>query len=511
MYTAQVGSYEFPVIGGSAEWKQNEIGKFDFYVPRYLVGNADLYLEPVVVYRDGTAILQGIVLDYTKTKQQGKTLLTELNCLESMGELMLNYYGKAASHYQDVQLTVLLADLLSITGGTWQLGSFSSMPDTGIATTIDARDKETLWAQLLEAVKKTPGNFLRYGGQNLGIKKVDVGSFDTVVGVIAEDILLEPMKFKRRANMPIQTMRGFGGKSGSRIITLKDALDADPSLGADPDFPISSDSQGEYVITNTAIVKGRSVTKHFNSIKTKNDSAPTTTEIQEAGLALYQATVREIKKNQSSLTVQAKCAMEIPQVPSAWRVIGNATESVYDGVEGHVRDVPTLELNQQMTLIKADLEFADAGLYLDGLPQEAIIYEALDLELTDSGYVIEDDEDMLLAEKTERYGEQDSPGSLLNFSNTGSVVVNQTGVAPNCVNSNGAAARQFIFPMPTPPANAKSVYVTITANATCLIDITTAPRLSPVTNAVACVTGPNGVAWNVGTNITCTATYYFVV
>lgn len=514
MYLAVIGNREFPIVSGQGNWKQNEIGTMNVFVPAQLVDGLNLYLEDMTIYRDGQVYWEGLVVDYTATKGEGSVRLAQINALEPLGYLMQEYYSKTQSHYRDAPITVMISDLLSNTQGDWRLGKADSMVDRLVKTTIDLTDKESLWAQLIGGVKTVPECFVKYGGFANGVRFVDVGLFDyPVQGIISRDVLIEPLKFDRRGKMPLQIIKPRAG--GSAItITLEYALDAAPWLATDANYPITVDAFGDYIVTDTSIPSGRKISKRYADIKTTTNDPDDVTaeELQEAALALYQRCIREFQESRPQLNITAVCALNtIPLVPSWWRVIGDAYEANFDYIHAKVNQARVLEFNQVMATAEVRLDFSNAGRRLETISGLKVQHERLTVKFNEIGFAPKQAVN-LLAERIDENGEDTIAATVVVLdSSSAPVVVTHSAISADVIHSSGVLGKLFSFTLPAPPMGATAVYATIQANEQyVLMDVVTEPAL-PATDLLVYATAPFRQVWKSTTSVTITAQFYFVM
>lgn len=515
MYLAVAANREFEIVSGKGSWKQNEIGKMDIFVPSSLVDGLSLFGEEINIYRDGNLYWQGVVTDNSSTKGDGTVRLTQINALDPLGYLMLDYYAKTKSHYRDAPLTVLLSDLLSDTAGDWRLWKADTMADRLIKTTIDLTKKETLWAQMIESVKSIPNCFVRYGGIDNGVRLVDVGTFQyPTQGIISRDVLIDPLKFDRKGKMPLKVIKPSAGNASKVPISLQYALDARPWLATDPDYPITQDGNGDYIVTSSAITTGRKIAKHYGDIKAiaQDEGDATPEELQEAGLALYYRCIREFEEARPQLNVSATCALSsLPTVPSWWRVIGDAYEATFDYAQAKVEQAQVLKFNQVMAAAEVNLDFTTAGKRLNTLSGEQLLHERVSIKFNEVGFVPRSS-DLLLAERVDENDDDTANNTLITLDSTSSpVVVTHSAITSDTVHSTGVLGKQFSFTLPAPPVGAIAVYATLEATEEyVLMDMVIEPAL-PATNMLVYATAPFRQPWSSATSVTITAQFYFVV
>lgn len=504
MWTAQIGKYQFDVWSfGSAEWNANEISKFDIQVPAHQAFNKDLFTLPVYVYYDNHLVLRGLVQDSNDTQYRGGRYMTRINCLGEEGYLMVSYLPRYNAHYQNQLLTVAIQDILAATGGTWVMWDTSTLTSLSVSTTIDLRKEETIWAQLVKLVSATPSHFVRFRELMNGIFRLDVGTFETpIVATLHRGIYTKPLKFQRKETLPVYRAAAYGAESGGVVPTLGHALGFHPELTSDPDFRIIPNNLGGYYIQNMSLSKGEHRVYEFDVLKTKNDTAPTTAEVYQAGYAVYQKAVREMQISASSFHVTAECVLSfLPRIPSAFRVIGEVFDIAYNPLLDSAEELASIQIDEVLIAHKMKL----LGIGYD--EQGGLSYHVA-LELSSNGFPPKKDAGKALVEKIPT--DKDRKDDSKQFLSSSVVSVNHSGVASDCTHSSGAAGKTFTFAMPAVPGGATGVYVSVIAtNGSSLVLLTQPPAL-PATGAIACVTDADGGAWSVSSNVTCQATFYFV-
>lgn len=495
----------------SVTYNQNEINTFDVTVPlRFLTQHpSTYYLDDVFILRNGAEFIRGIIDDYSLSISASSQILVNFRCFDELGKLG-TYKAKSTAHYQNQLLIFIISDLLA-TRDLWELGDTSTMPNPLITTTVDLRNKENLWSQIITAVESIPDLFIRYGGINTtnNKRRIDIGYFDEVSPFWAvQHMNLLELTLNTNNKKVIRSIEAYGGRSGGTKVSLQNALNFDPSLATHPEFPINPST---LEVRNAAIPEGKGyeIVKDYNVNKTRNDEAepPSQTEIDQAGYALWQNAVRDLKSHeinkQYSCRATFPCTVfgnySVPLVGNRLYVRGKVTETVID---------PTTLLLEQRTVFDVEEPLRITSVQVDfngGL-------ETYTLGLTETAYKIIDDNSVQLYDKLSNpeSAEAANPISALNV--TAQTLTFGPGVAADCYYSNSLPqpfdGKVFAFPLPSPPPGAVSVgysvnILPLSAN----YHITTSPTL-PATGLTLCVVDAT-LSWTALSQVTITILWVF--
>jgi hypothetical protein len=512
---ARVGGFDFPVSNFSASWTINEVNEFSFtlqLVDFQATGMSDAYLQDASLQFHGEELVTGFVYDDgdREIDQQG-IVMVNFHCYGEIGRLICKR-KKTDAHYQNQPLVFILTDLLNLGTTDWELGDASTMPDPLVATTIDLRNKETRFAQVIEAVKSVPELFARYGGYNTGTGRhqVDIGQFGTLYtpGLLQGDNLVSEIRRNKSTHRRYKVIHGTGGKAGDTVITLEHASLYDPSLLTHPDYPISNVG-GDWIVTNNLIGLGCEISKSFSGIKTANDTVPTAIETYEAGYALWQRCVRYFEENQDSVSLSANGVLPSTPLPGDnIRVKGDVWETFYDALSETFERFSTFDVDDEYRITNVSLSIGD-DVAFDSQSESVDHRLTYAFELSDSMYPEDYDDELLLYEKVERFDQQDSSAALVPINIVVDSDTQGPGVPSNCTQTfpvyNG---RTFSVPLPVPPAGVTQVSVTTSIDPAggADIEITQYPAL-PATGLQACVSY-NG-NWTVVNSGTLTVIFIF--
>lgn len=464
---ARIDGRDLPVIAASATETLDASSSFNISIPITGVDWRNLQLEDCDLYYNGELYLSGYIDAEPQLQRIDDTqpLEVKLECFGEMGRLM-QYRAKANAHYQNQPLTSIINDLLLMTGGTWAVTNISTMIDPGALTTIDLRSKESLFAQIIEAVKSVPQVHIRYAGMSSSIHELHMGNFNTENYLIVQGDNLISLKRQRNSGRAYRVCESYGERSGSRPVTLQHAL-ANPATLAHPlyaQFPITLDPvTGTYICTNTAITKGNSATKQFGAIKTRNDRPPTVSEAQEAGYALWLKTVRFLQSQTFYETYDTTATFDSPPlVGDRARVIASVQEFVINPITDEGEWETTFSVNDTFRITKVTNNFEQSEV-------EDARGDVYVLELTSNDEAEQFDSEIELYQLLEAHDKADIIDAALGFSVMAATpVTHGPAVAADCDYPGGGAVdgKSFTIVAPTPPDWATNVSVVYTVTGT---------------------------------------------
>lgn len=449
------------ILSGNASWSQNEPGEFDVRVAATELSTPPEVADTVVIYDGGTVIMEGFVFDSPYPEySQGKVVEWVVSGLDNLGLLSVTR-AKYDAHFQDSEITLILQSLLS--GTDWYLGDTSTMIDTGVKTTIDARNKESLWAQVKAVIDSAPMLFVRYGGFNtdLGKHRLDIGAFGEQESSL-ENLIDYSNQFP--VYRPYRIVEAYGSRSGNEKVGLVHAL-SNPATTAHADYatyPIVNEGGGVYHVQDTTKTKGFEIRKEFGTIKTKNDRAPLSVEIAEAGFALWQKTVRFLQENSAYISGKAEAFIDhVPAISSKYYIRQQATDPRFN---------PLTQITEyeQTFLLSGWLRATSIGLDLgQNSTEKGLRYK---LTLTDREYTESDvDSDVNLYSRLENHTSEDSVGAIIEP--LGEQEMTLTYSSANAADCTGGKEYSFA---PTVPSGTGEIYYLY--------------RISPDTNVTETVT-----------------------
>lgn len=483
--------------------RQDESGEWSFTAPVFMANARQLEnYARAYIYEDGflrvdgivTSVQRAITEDGAKYNVSGSTELYDLSCIRA----------KSDAHYQDIQVISIVADLLTLAPG-WGIGSLLTMIDPTVRTTLDLRSEKTLLPQIRKALDSVPGCHFRYGGVDpvSGDRLIDIGLFGEASGHLynqrdhaeASRNLLRSSDGMIEGNITLSVDRGevlrgieaFGGSwtddSGEeRRISLFHALQYNPGLAVDPDFPILTIGS-TYVVVNTALwpALGCDKREDYELNVTENSTTPTDAEVRQAGYAVWENAVSELREHAGPEEVYDFVVVGIgawPQVGDSARVIGTARE----GIEEPVTVNDDLRLIEHTWTAQGDTVIhtfkATTGEAIPPSMSSVSLFDVLDKPRRKIGSGISAAIQSIVA--------QGSSGLI------------GPGLASNCMQDSGILGRSIVVPLPPPPAWATSVVLAgmpWSNPNNHVIEIDQLPAL-PVQGLAVCVSGVNGINWD---------------
>lgn len=464
---AEIANRAIPLRDFQMNYTQTEIPTFDITIPTRDIVGLDLYLEDVAIYRDGDLIIEGLIKSpyvYPELLPSiANPLFTSLKCDNNLGRLAIE--AGALIHFQNTLVSVAIATLLSNAQlSNWILNDTTTLND--IEVTVDVREKETLWSQIMEICAQSRyATFVRYNSFSGGNHLLDLGYFrerrNTPKAAWGDNIL-EPPRFQEASQEPIKYLYPVSGSSSDTPVSLDDALNIDPTLSAGTqDYQILV---GTGSIRNNTITKGCALRRSFSSIKTENDDAPTQAELNEAAIALYRTAAEEMEASQSSASITVKITCEEPpQIHDAIWLESKIFEEGYDLYTEQFELIESFDLSGyfRITGISADLRerFEVWNPYTEQYVGNAV-YE---LELVEGDKRIVKSETDILIDKTQNTGIYDNIEGIAGGGIIGvaTVTVQHDTVAPDCNYSGPGTGKTFTFTIPSAPVGATDVIVTV--------------------------------------------------
>lgn len=466
---AEILGRDIPIRSFQMEYGQNEIPTFDVELPVRYIAGLDLYLEDISVLQDGQELIRGIVrTPYIIPEMQSSIsapLFTKIQCDTDLGRLQKE--PSLLVHFQNELLSAALTQLLaSATGSTWSLGDVSTLADREV--TIDLRDKETLWSQIVaitEANKTV--TFVRYGGSSGGIHLLDVGYFRTrphYNRVIVGDNVLEAPRFQFPSQEPIKYFYPVSGKAPDEPVDLDLALNITPALAnASQDYQID---EGVGRIINNRITKGVAIRRVLDVAKTENDEPPTSDELNELALSLYNTAVQEMTASEDTTSVTVKAMMDtLPDIYDACWFEGQVVEDDYDLFTEQVTQISSFALAGWFRIVGIRADYRERYERLNPFTEQVLPATVYELELVRGEKRVNKTEssEILDMTQTKGYGVYDSVEAVnpTVIIATDTVSVTRSNVAANCT-FGAFDGRKFVFAIPTYP-NAVAGIITITA------------------------------------------------
>jgi hypothetical protein len=507
---AIIDSQEVPVISAKATWTQGQVGTCEFSILARNIDYLNITFSDWSLIREGNVLLSGLILDTPALElNEDRALVVRVSAVDEIGRLTC-LRAVSDAHFQDTTIPNILNFLLAGVPN-FILGDTSTMIDPNVKTTLDLRAKESLFAQIAEAIKSVPRTFFRYGGtDNLGRHRLDVGFFGSQSAYIGQHDNLADLALQRNTKRQYKYVEAYGGRSKSTRPTLCDAKDAllSPTIAArtlaDPDyaqFPIVT-LGGKCVVNNTALARGCEITKEFQINKTENSDAPTNEERAEAAYAVYKKAVRFLQENKQYRTYTGSGYFASPpRIGDNAYVQAAVSEPVYDSFTQAEVLQSVFELHESLRLTKLSVDFARPEwreTSLSAAQEELRDYYTF--EVTDNDYAEEFDDDAELYDRFERTDSADEESeAALGLKRVDVVPVSHPASSPSDAVCLPTIAKRFVFPLPPPPAGATQLFgsIVIVSPVTAIVNITQYPAY-PSTPLIACVQDGSLAGW--GTN-----------
>lgn len=341
------------------DYELDSVGRFTASIPNSALSQNPIRYREAELFWDGQRIAKGLVNSVNPPDIAGKDE-NRIVCYDTFTQLAKLAKAKPTAHYQDELITDVIDDLLTWANGqglAWALTDSSTMLDATQKITIDLRDKDTLFAQLAEVARNVESFHLRYGGYDdlLLQESLHVGAFGNLDQNYLQGRNLIKLRQNPNTKEIYKSIEPIGGDSGGVTVTLATT----PTIALDPDFPISADGNGRYIVTNNNIGAGATTIKRFDSIKTDGSGTPTTTEQEQVANALYLAAVKFLKENSDyeNYTLQAWVDSP-PKLANQANIQGIIESPLHDGFTEQVnyyQNTFTVNRVQYVTSIKLDI------------------------------------------------------------------------------------------------------------------------------------------------------------
>lgn len=513
----------YALIGGKAihlkdfqmNITQTEVPTFDISVPTRDIVGQDLFLEDVSVYRDDELIIDGLIKSpymYPELPDSiSNPLFTSLKCDNNLGRLVNEAAG--LYHFQDTLVSVAIATLLTTCQfSSWVLNNTVTLND--VTVTVDLRNKESLWAQIMEVCSTSRNaTFVRYGGYSGGNYLLDIGYFRDRVNVPkaiwGSNILTAP-RYQESNDIPIKIIYPVSGASADVPISLDDALSIDPTLSdASQDYQILT---GQGAIRNNTITKGIATRREYQSVKTKNDTSPSQAELNETALSLYRVAAQDLEASQSSTSLSVKITSEtVPQIHDAIWMEAKIFETGYDLYTEEFELIESFDVSGYFRIVGISGDMRERYETYNSFTEQFVGNAVYELELVEGDKRITKSAIDILLAKTENTSSYDNlqatvGGGVLGVAN---VTVQQDTVAANC-NYNGVLdGREFDFTIPSAPVGATDVIVTVKSvtPSNYIFKVTTYGSIGG--NYILCVQNSTTNDWDITDDCSITITVFF--
>jgi len=459
------------VLSLSMNYAQYEIPSMDLIVPLREIAGQDVYFEDIEFYRDGQLIESGfirtpiIVPDLSdsvaKVRLRCQNDLGRLECELPVNVRLDNALSWTAIHYL----------LSTAQQDTWVFGdnrAFNPLTSPDYANgeddykiTIDLSDAQNLWEQLVKIGKSAQGRrglpiFYRAGaarGEN-GFYQLDMGYFGEKAKT---NRIVKGQNTLGAANINAPTrepLKGIAPAAGDDVVTLSDALNIDPSLATDTNYPL--DAATESVINNT-ITKGCLSKRKYADVKPPSAS-PTATELNQAALTLYYSARQDIIDSMPYMTMTQRCFLESP--PRLHELIwfdNIVNEYEYDLYTRRFQVVESYRLQEWMRIVGIKMDYRERYEKIDPYTGQRVPAEIYELELTSSD--IRDIYNPNIVLYNELKPETENTVGLvinenINFSSLPDASVTYSGIVGDCDFNGDSTGKSFFLANPLAPMGA---------------------------------------------------------
>lgn len=487
------------LIDGSIDYELDAVDSFDLSVYAEDIEYARIKGAEVSVYKNAELLISGIVQDRPQFQyQDDQKYVFKLKCNGELGRLSC-YRSRTSAHYQDETVYNIVTNLLFPYALYWEVELVNYADYTTDKTTIDLRNKETLFSQISEVIKSVPNLHLRYGGKNNAGKHVlQIGRFDSILYSAKQGENLQKLELISNSSKTYRIVESYGGFTDIQRITLADALDdARTTAHADyTNYPIVYDAgSATYYCENLSDDDSCAISKKFELTKTSNTDAPTAAEVAEAGYALWRKTVRFLQQNQKRESYKATVFSDQKlTLGDRIHISAQAVEVVYNEFNMEAIEIPLMETNSDYKITKIGVEL-ETYISPNELESKLNYGYSYTIEVTSGEEAENFDSEVELYDRTETVS---SAPNALKISKIYEVTDSHDGTeAGDCDFTTPNTGKLFTFPLPPAPAWANNVYFTVSS----LIPSTTRYvieyySVTDLVNDIELCIAPAGGAWS---------------
>lgn len=508
-----IAGLEIDVVDFDLNYKGSKIPQFKLTIEsHHFPSDAEqqgLLFESLTVRRGAEELVSGIVAEMPKPElRTGVHGFLKLTCDISLGLLYLEM--AAPLQFQNVSISTAIALLLAETqDSTWALSDTTSLSDDTI--TIDVRNRETLWAQI-EAIRKVAQTpfYLRYGGFSAGIHQLDMGSFgdeDRRMFALKGDNVVGNPKYSQPSRLPIKEIRPISGKVNGKPVALSNALNIDPTLATDPDYPLSASTES---IINNTISKGRRFRKPFTEIKSANDDIPSQDEINQVAMGLYRRAVREMMASAPYKVIRLDVALETaPSIFDKMYLDIVARQDVYDDFTQSLVATNALAIQGWFSLMEWSMKGDEHFAGIKDVSRDFVGMQIYKLELSNGLDIEQISETSMIMDSTRSNDLEDNDGLVSGAFAQALVTVNHNNEVADCNWSGANTGKEFEFPLPSIPSSATAVSYSVRSTDPDTVDfnVTQVPTL--LDNLILCASAAGPLAWTIADDVTIEVIYTF--
>lgn len=379
-FYARIRGRDVPLANLKLTIKHNSIGDAQLVVPLAPLVNDNesfeqainlLTLEDWAVYHNGRLLREGYIKDARFAEHNGVSGFAALFCEDGLGRLR-NTWRKPDAQYQNRSFLDALADLLLVQPG-WIWNDTTTYPTHDV--TLNVRDRDTLWSQIIALVESNPENNIRYGGRTPdGLYMLDFGELNRQNNQVfaIQGVNLISAKSERRPFRKIKRLQPVGGDMDSGA-----GLELAGTETTDPDYPIILDTvTSKYYINNNNLTAGIDLLENYPDIEPV--ASPSAGQLAQARQALYSRALRDMQNAENSEILTLDMVLpELPQISDAIYVNSVVDERITDAFTERVAFRPSRYINGFYRITQIEINAKDgispqtvqdmAGLQVSGL------------------------------------------------------------------------------------------------------------------------------------------------
>lgn len=495
-----------PLLSFSQEYSQKDLPSWEAVTINKDLGlyslTNTLFLEPVKIYRDGDLLETGLISSVpVPTIFDGFKSTMKLLGYNQLGYLWAEC--SANVHFQDVLVSDCLTTLLAFSTTTfWQLGDISTLDD--ISLTIDPRSEKTLWGQIQKVVQESGRpTYVRYGGESGGFHLLDVGVFDfenpNLYAIHQRNILKAP-KFQITVKEPLKEIIPVSGSSSNEPVDVTLALNLEPSLATDPNYPLV----GTSVINNT-IASGKGVCRRISYPihKTENSTEATEEQQEQVALSIVRKAQRDLAQSNPRIDLDIDVFLSSPPIihDKCWVDI-NEIEGDYDAYTGERILIQSFNYQDWAKIVGWSSDYKERYTDYDAYVGMIESQELYSLSLSSGQDEISDNLYEIIYNENKDYGTNDNALSGIGLIAFTDVVVNEFNQASDCTTLALIDGKEFVFSIPSLDPTTTSIQtklISISANYSFEI---TQQASFPANDLILCVFRQDLANWTIADDCT---------
>lgn len=503
MYIRIEGVGDVPYIKANYKIQVRQTGEFQVTIPAQIVRAVELRYRNVSLYWNDGVFVSGFITRVVSSElAKNEPFTYTLTCMDELARLAM--YGRADSnaYYENRTATYIIGQLLHYArrqGLPWYITDVSSMAEPDGLYTVDLRNKETIWAQIVELANVIPDFNVRFGGYNesLDLYELHAGAFNQVTSQLIQGDNLTRLKGQPNTKDIIRIIEPVSG--GNNPLTLN----TPPSIPLTSGYPISTDSNGRAIVTRTATPAGGAVLKKFSNIQTRTDS-PTPTEIQNTVNSLYLRAVAFLDEHQFYLSYTGEAELPAPpRLADLARVRSTVEEPIYDPFTERVtRYLPTFLVDENFFILGYSVDIEAPTIEFIPFTERTRPLLGYSIELSNLSYLENTDPTLDVFKELDTPPQSAISSSDPGLKGTTDVVIALGPLlAPDC-----GTGKLFTFPLPAVPMGASHVICTFRMPSGNHARIVQMASVGPNADLILCV---NEGRWTSTSSMSITARFEF--